>query len=87
VPTATPFSQPPEPIFLEEGSVTPVSGAEGQGQAGVCGDTYIVEAGDSPFSIAQKCGVDVNELQQINGITDPTKLSVGQELKLPPKQE
>ncbi len=53
---------------------------------GECGETYTVEAGDSPFSIAEKCGVDVNDLQELNDIDDPRSLRVGQELKMPPLQ-
>ena len=53
---------------------------------GECGETYTVEAGDSPFSIAEKCGVDVNDLQELNDIDDPRNLKVGQELKMPPLQ-
>ena len=59
---------------------TPTAAAVGE-----CGETYTVEAGDSPFSIAEKCGVDVNDLQDLNDIDDPTSLRVGQELKLPPQ--
>ncbi len=55
------------------------------GAASECGETYTVEAGDSPFSIADKCGVDVSDLQELNDIDDPTSLRVGQELKLPPQ--
>jgi hypothetical protein len=95
VPTATPWPQPPEPIILEPGALTPIGqdggeedGATGDGgstptASGECGDVYIVEAGDAPFSIAQKCGVDVNDLLELNGIDDPTSLFVGQELKIP----
>ncbi len=50
---------------------------------GVCGATYIVAPGDSPSLIAQTCGVDVDDLMQINDIDDPTLLQVGQELILP----
>ena len=53
---------------------------------GECGETYTVEAGDSPFSIAEKCGVDVNALLELNDIDDPRSLRVDQELKLPPLQ-
>ncbi len=53
---------------------------------GECGETYTVEAGDSPSGIAEKCGVDVNDLQELNGIDDPRSLRVGQELKMPPLQ-
>ena len=72
-----PFDQrSPEPTPIP----TPTAAAVGE-----CGETYTVEAGDSPFSIAEKCGVDVNDLQELNDIDDPTSLRVGQELKLPPQ--
>ena len=72
-----PFDQrSPEPTPIP----TPTAAAVGE-----CGETYTVEAGDSPFSIAEKCGVDVNDLQNLNDIDDPTSLRVGQELKLPPQ--
>ena len=93
VPTATPWAKPPEAIFLEPGAIKPLGGggqeggqsSQGGGQTtpGQCGKTYTVQAGDYPGLIAEKCGVDVNKLMEINGITDPTKLQVGQELKLP----
>ncbi len=51
---------------------------------GECGETYTVQAGDSPTTIAKKCGVDVNDLLELNGIDDPTSLRIGQELKMPP---
>jgi LysM repeat protein len=95
VPTATPWPQPPEPIILEPGALTPISegngeedGASGDGTSTPtateeCGDVYIVEAGDVPFSIAEKCGVDVDDLLELNSIDDPTSLFIGQELKIP----
>lgn len=95
VPTATPWPQPPEPIILEPGALTPISDGSGEEEAGnggengspvtpgECGDVYIVVAGDAPFSIAEKCGVDVDDLLKLNGIDDPTSLFIGQELKIP----
>ncbi|MFB3092957.1 MAG: LysM domain-containing protein [Dehalococcoidia bacterium] len=76
--TGTPpiFERSPQPTPTP----TPTAAAVGE-----CGETYTVEAGDSPFSIAEKCGVDVNDLQDLNDIDDPTSLRVGQELKLPPQ--
>lgn len=65
-----------------------------EGTPGVCGETYVVESGDYPFKIAEKCGVDpgevaawADELLELNGIDDPTTLRVGQELKLPQSTE
>ncbi|MFQ5880273.1 MAG: LysM peptidoglycan-binding domain-containing protein [Dehalococcoidia bacterium] len=68
--TATPAPQGATP--------TPAAGGTEE-----CGDTYTVQPGDSPSRIAQKCGVDVNELMDLNGITDPRRLFVGQELQIP----
>jgi hypothetical protein len=99
VPTATPWTNPPEPIILGPDILTPIiqEGDENGGDdeddeadedgdqvtPGDCGETYTVQVGDVPFSIAQKCGVDVTDLLELNGIDDPTTLSVGQELKIP----
>lgn len=86
VPTATPWPEPPEPLFLEEASPAPPPSQEteeGTPEAGTCGETYIVQLGDTPSSIAEKCGVDVDDLMALNGIDDPTSLQVGQELKIP----
>ncbi len=99
VPTASPWPQPPEPIILEPGALTPISEGNGEGNGEEdgasgdgastptateeCGEVYSVEAGDVPFSIATKCGVDVDELLELNSIDDPTTLFIGQELKIP----
>ena len=45
--------------------------------------TYIVNPGDSLFSIAEQFGVDLNELVELNGIVDVDKINAGDELKLP----
>jgi LysM repeat protein len=96
VPTATPWAEAPQPIILEPGALTPISedssgeGGEdsegnggGEATPGECGETYTVQANDSPYGIAQKCGVDVGDLMELNDIDDPTTLRVGQELKIP----
>lgn len=46
--------------------------------------TYTVVAGDNPYSIARKYGVSYQKLIEVNGIEDPTKVQIGQVLKLPP---
>lgn len=45
--------------------------------------TYKVEKGDNPYSIARKFGVSYQKLIEINQIDDPTKVQIGQVLKLP----
>jgi hypothetical protein len=88
VATATPWAEPPEPIILEPGALTPISDGGDGGDStptasGECGDTYTVETGDVPFTIADKCGVTVEDLLKANPEVTPTALRVGQELKIP----
>jgi len=49
------------------------------------GDTYVVAKGDNPYSIAKKLHVNYNELIAINEIKDPTRVQIGQKLKIPRK--
>ncbi|MFA5663732.1 peptidoglycan DD-metalloendopeptidase family protein [Castellaniella sp.] len=44
--------------------------------------TYVVRSGDTLYGIAQKHGLTVDQLKQLNGITDPTQLAIGQVLRL-----
>jgi LysM repeat protein len=45
--------------------------------------TYKVAKGDNPYKIAKKLGVTPQELLKANNIDDPTKLQIGQVLKVP----
>ena len=56
------------------------------GTTGDDGKYYIVAKGDNPMSIAKKLKVSQYELLSANGITDPTKLQIGQKLILPPQK-
>jgi murein DD-endopeptidase MepM/ murein hydrolase activator NlpD len=49
-------------------------------------DSYTVKSGDTMFSIAQRYGLSAAELAEYNGIPDPTKIGVGQVLKIPQRQ-
>lgn len=51
-------------------------------QAGA--QTYTVKRGDTLYSIALDHGADWREIAALNGITDPTRLQVGQELVIRP---
>ncbi len=44
---------------------------------------YIVQPGDTLFSIAKRFGVDMQELARVNNITDPSTIYVGQRLIIP----
>lgn len=46
-------------------------------------DIYVVEKGDNPYSIARRFHVSYKKLLEINEIKDPTKIQIGQKLKLP----
>jgi LysM repeat protein len=45
---------------------------------------YVVKAGDTLTVIADKTGVSLDELQQLNPDVDPNALQTGQRLKLSP---
>lgn len=47
------------------------------------GDVYEIQSGDSLGKIAVKFGCSVSALMQLNGITDPNLIRVGQKLKIP----
>ena len=47
---------------------------------------YVVKRGDTLYSIAIDHGVDYRELAQWNGLDDPTKISVGQALRVAPPE-
>jgi LysM repeat protein len=71
VPTATPPAQLPEPIII--GEVQPAGEPE----------TYVVESGDTLFGIAEKLGVDPEEIISLNDLADPSNLEIGQVLLVP----
>ena len=47
------------------------------------GPVYIVQSGDTLWSISQRFGVSMDALAQANGITDPNQLLVGMRLVIP----
>lgn len=70
-PVATPTLVP------TEGEPTPSPSAEGTPA------TYKVKSGDTLSGIAQKFGTTVKVLAKLNDIKDPSKIHVGQVIKLP----
>jgi LysM repeat protein len=44
---------------------------------------YIIQKGDTLIPIARKFGVTVSEIQEANGISDPRRLRIGQEIIIP----
>ena len=93
VPTATPWTEPPDVTFLPD-ALTAVPGAEegseeeggetgGEATPVDCGDSYTVQSGDFPGRIAEKCGVAVQDLLDANPGIDPNALHVGDKLNIP----
>ncbi|MBI4670699.1 MAG: LysM peptidoglycan-binding domain-containing protein [Chloroflexi bacterium] len=54
-----------------------------QPPSGSCSNPYVVQRGDTLYSIAQKCGTTVAALQQANGIPAPEYIFPGQQLRIP----
>jgi len=50
-----------------------------------CEDTHTVKAGESIYSVSKEYDVTVNHLAKANGLKSPYKLTVGQELCIPPE--
>ncbi len=44
---------------------------------------YVIKKGDTLLAIARQFGVSVQDLQEVNGITDPRRLKIGQEIIIP----
>lgn len=55
--------------------------------AGAGEQEYVVVSGDNPYSIAKRFHVSYQKLVEINGIEDPTKIRIGQKLKIPGKAQ
>jgi len=49
--------------------------------------TYVVVENDTLYAIALRFEVDLNTLIELNGLSDPNDIEVGQELQIPPKPE
>jgi LysM repeat protein len=76
-PTATLPAALPSPITAKN-----VSALAGGGSASQS-DTVVVKSGDTLGAIASQHNVSPDELAKANGITDPTRIQVGQKLTIP----
>ncbi|CAM5191007.1 peptidoglycan DD-metalloendopeptidase family protein [Oligella ureolytica] len=62
-------------------SKAPITSADGSGATSSAG-TYVVQRGDTLYSIARRHGTSVANLSSLNRITDPSQLEVGQRLSV-----
>lgn len=67
-------------LNIPGGGSAPSGGTSG---GGTSGRTYVVQRGDTLFSIATRFGTTVAALASLNGISDPSSIFVGQTLKIP----
>ncbi|HEV8108846.1 MAG TPA: peptidoglycan DD-metalloendopeptidase family protein [Burkholderiales bacterium] len=72
--SARPVTAAARPAVRAVAPVTPKSMA----------DFYTVKRGDTLYSIAQEHGVEPRDVAQWNGLDDPTRLRVGQQLRVRP---
>jgi len=79
-PSALPVA-PPAPA-AQAPAVPALAPPVGAQRAEPASGKYVVVKGDTLFSIAGKHGLKHRDLAQWNGIRDPRRLRVGQELKL-----
>jgi lipoprotein NlpD len=66
----------PGPVKPVPPQITPASG-----------DYYVVRKGDTLYSIALEHGADYRDVAQWNGLDDPTRIQVGQQLRVRPPAE
>ena len=98
VPTATINPSPDPVIVIDPNAIQPLppvgpapstpapdasGGTTATPAAGTCGSTYTVVAGDSPSSIAEKCGTTTQAILDANPGLDPRALKIGQVINLP----
>lgn len=80
IPTAVPPTATPTP--LPTATPVPTAGpATDPGTATII--TYVVQAGDTLSEIAAEHDTTVAAIAQLNGITNPSRIFVGQELQIP----
>lgn len=78
LPTDEPAASP-EPST----AATPIPSPAATPEPSTSGETYKVKSGDTLSAIAARFGTTVRVLAELNGISDPSRLRVGQILKLP----
>lgn len=84
--TPTPIPQPTKPVVMRRATPTPKPATPAPTPTFTPSPTPIIHAvrkGDTLLGIANQYGVSVQALQEANGILDPRRLQLGQELIVP----
>ena len=74
----------PALIYVGQKLIIPSSGAQPP-QPPSSGTTYVVQPGDNLFRIALRYNMNYVYLAQYNGIANPSRIYVGQVLRIPPR--
>jgi LysM repeat protein len=74
----------PALIYVGQKLVIPTSGAQ-PAPPPSGGTTYVVQRGDNLFRIAMRYNISYLQLAQYNGISNPSRIYVGQVLRIPPR--
>ncbi len=92
-PTATPgaYAPPtrtdtPRPTATRRATFTPVPATPSDTPTPTVTPTpiiYVIKKGDTLLAIARQYGVTVSAIQDVNGISDPRRLRIGQEITIP----
>jgi LysM repeat protein len=83
--TVTP-TDTPRPTVTRRATFTPVPATPSDTPLPTATPTpiiYVIKKGDTLLPISRKFGVTVKEIQEANGITDPRRLQIGQEIIIP----
>jgi LysM repeat protein len=73
------------PSRIRVGQVLKISGGTGVPAPPSGGSTYVVRRGDNLFRISLRYGISYVYLAQYNVIADPSRIYVGQVLRIPPR--
>jgi len=82
-------SDTPRPTATRRATFTPVPATPSNTPTPTVTPTpifYTIRKGDTLLEIAREFGVTVREIQEVNGIDDPRRLRVGQEILIPRKE-
>ncbi|HWP61977.1 MAG TPA: LysM domain-containing protein [Candidatus Binatia bacterium] len=83
LPTPTPLEPSPAPTSSPAASAEPSSPAPASPTPAASVRTYRVRAGDTLSAIAARFGTTVRAIAELNGISDPSRIRVGQILRIP----
>ena len=75
-------AEPVKPVEVAQKTAAPVVAKDMIRDSGTL---YTIAKGDNPERIAKKLHVNYGELVKLNKIDDPTKLQIGQKLRVPAK--